>query len=34
MLQVPKAVVDVIKKSCTFANVRGARDWKDKNDSS
>ena len=32
MLQVPKAMVDVIKKSCTFENVRGAHDWRDRND--
>lgn len=32
MLRVPKNIVQVIEKSCTMNNVRGAKDWRSKND--
>lgn len=32
MLTVPSKVVRAIKKSCTMNNVRGAKDWRSKND--
>jgi hypothetical protein len=32
MLRVPDKIVQVIKKSCTMDNVRGAKDWRSKND--
>jgi len=32
MLKVPNNIVHAIKKSCTLNNVRGAKDWRSKND--
>jgi len=32
MLRVPENIVQVIEKSCTMNNVRGAKDWRSKND--